>query len=101
MTHSFILLGFIFFINLLAFFLYCNDKHRATYIKPRIPEVILFLLAFIGGAFGAWMSMLFFRHKTEKPLFKLGVPILLIFNSILFYMMGYPWDILPDILFSF
>lgn len=97
MSLSFILLICMFVINVLSFFLYCNDKHRATYEKWRIPEFVLFLLAIVGGAFGAWMGMLMFHHKTDKPLFKYGVPICLVLNCIVFYLMGYPWDILPDI----
>ena len=97
MSLSFILLIYIFVVNVLAFFLFNNDKHRAVYVKRRIPEAVLFFFAIIGGAFGAWMAMLMFRHKTEKPLFSIGVPIMLIINCVVFYMMGYPWDMLPDI----
>ena len=97
MTLPFILLICMFVVNVLSFFLYCNDKHRAEYGKWRIPEIVLFLLAIVGGAFGAWIAMLMFHHKTNKPLFKYGVPICLVLNCIVFYLMGYPWDILPDI----
>ncbi len=90
-------LFYLFFINSLAFFLYCNDKHRAVYGKWRIPEFLLFILALAGGAFGAMFGMLMFRHKTEKPLFKIGVPVILIVECIVLFMMGYPMDILPDI----
>lgn len=97
MDYAIIILAYIFVINVLAFFLYNRDKHCAVYGKRRIPEALLFFLAVIGGAFGAWMAMLMFRHKTEKPLFSIGVPIMLIINCIVYYMMGYPWDMLPDI----
>lgn len=88
---------FIFVINSIAFFTYCNDKHRAVYGKWRIPEFVLLVLAFAGGAFGAWISMLLFRHKTDKPLFKYGVPLMLVIQCVIFYFMGYPLNILPDI----
>ena len=90
------LLFYLYCINLIAFFLYCNDKHRAVFDKRRIPEWILISLAVMGGAFGAWMGMLFFRHKTEKSLFKWGVPILLALTCVVFYLMGYVWCWLPD-----
>lgn len=92
-----ILLEYFFIINAIAFFVYCGDKHRAVYGLRRTPETVLFLLALAGGAFGAYMSMLMFRHKTEKPLFKIGVPVLLGVLCIVLFLLGYPLDILPDI----
>ena len=88
---------YLFIINSLAYFLYCNDKHRAVYNIWRIPEFILFILALLGGALGAMCGMLMFRHKTEKPLFKIGIPLILIVECVILFMMGYPMDILPDI----
>lgn len=88
---------FLFIINSLAYFLYCNDKHRAVYGKWRIPESVLFLLALSGGAFGAMFGMFVFRHKTEKPLFRIGVPLILIVECVILFVLGYPMDILPNI----
>lgn len=88
---------YIFLINTIAFFMYASDKHRACYGKRRIPEWVLFASAIAGGAFGALMSMLLFHHKTQKPLFRIGVPVLLAVLCVVLYLFGYPLDILPDI----
>lgn len=87
-----------FIVNVLAFYLYCNDKHRATYGYWRIPEWVLFMIAFAGGSFGALMAMWLFRHKTCKRLFSIGVPVLLLVHSVILFLMGYPWNLLPDIM---
>ena len=44
-------------INLLAFLLMGQDKHRARHRKWRIPEKTLFLTAILGGSIGSIMGM--------------------------------------------
>jgi Predicted membrane protein len=62
-------------INLLTFLLYGLDKYKAVRQEWRIPERILLLMAFLGGAFGALSAMRIFRHKTKKGRFKLMIPL--------------------------
>lgn len=62
-------------INLLTFLLYGLDKYKAIRREWRIPERVLLLMAFVGGAFGALSAMRIFRHKTRKGRFKLMVPL--------------------------
>lgn len=90
---------YFFIINCFTFFVYGNDKHQACYGKMRWPEAVLIILALFGGAFGALMAMLLFRHKTEKPLFKIAIPVILLIYCIILFILGYPADILPDINF--
>ena len=65
-------------VNLLAFFLYGLDKRKAKKERWRIPERTLLGVAALGGALGAFAGMRVFRHKTRKPAFRFGVPLLLI-----------------------
>lgn len=72
--------GFIFFtilflLNVVTFLLYGLDKHNACYNKWRFPEFLLLGLAMLGGAYGAGMGMLLFRHKTRHPSFIITVSI--------------------------
>ena len=55
---------YLIFINILTFFIYGLDKHKARKNKWRIPEKQLFFLAFIGGSIGAEAGLLCFLHKT-------------------------------------
>lgn len=70
-----ILYSYLFIINLIAFLAYWLDKRNAVYSKIRIPEAVLWMLAIIGGAYGAGMGMLLFRHKTKHTSFLIIVPI--------------------------
>lgn len=65
-------------VNALAFAAFGIDKSRAKRGVWRIPEKTLMLLAVAGGSLGALVGMQVFRHKTRKPLFSIGVPILLV-----------------------
>lgn len=66
---------FLFVINVLVFGLYAIDKRHACYNRWRIPEWVLLFLAIIGGAYGAGMAMLLFRHKTRHRLFQIIIPV--------------------------
>ena len=65
-----------------------EDKRRARLGKERIPEKTLFLLAAIGGSLGVWAAMYRKRHKTRHLSFKVGIPLLLFLNAVMF---GYFW----------
>lgn len=75
---------FILYISsLLTFALFAWDKHLAVFQKTRIPEFILLLLSFLGGAFGALCAMIFFRHKTLHKMFLICIPVFLILQLVL------------------
>ena len=67
-------------MNLLAFCAFGRDKRLAKRGLRRTPEARLLLYAALGGALGALLGMLRFRHKTRKPLFFIGVPLLLLLH---------------------
>ena len=43
-------------------------------------------LAAVGGAAGAYLGMLLFRHKTRKQLFRYGVPVIFIVQLVFIFM---------------
>ena len=69
-------------INIITFFVYGLDKLKAVNHWWRIPEWVLLGLAAAGGSAGACLGMIVFRHKTLRPLFCLGVPVILIVHAI-------------------
>lgn len=48
-----------------GFAIYGLDKGLARAHGPRVPELILNLLAAIGGFAGCWLGMAAFRHKSN------------------------------------
>lgn len=48
-----------------GFVLYGLDKGLARTGGPRVPEIILNLLAALGGFAGCWLGMAAFRHKSN------------------------------------
>jgi uncharacterized membrane protein YsdA (DUF1294 family) len=63
---------------LISFSFFGIDKRLARKKKTRISEKTLFLIAIVGGAFGAWIGMYFFRHKTKKWYFIVFIPLILL-----------------------
>ena len=53
-------------MSVLALTAFGADKARAQARRWRIPESVLLLLGFLGGAAGALLGMLIFRHKTRR-----------------------------------
>lgn len=61
------------------------DKYKAIHQAYRISEKALFMIALIGGAYGAYVAMYLFHHKTRKTMFKFGVPVIVLLESYLLY----------------
>ena len=51
-------------LSIITFFMYGIDKRKAKKGKWRVPEKVLLLSSFLGGAFGGAIGMKVFRHKT-------------------------------------
>ncbi len=78
------LLVWFLFINAVAYLVMSDDKRRARQRRDRIPERTLFLLAALGGALGVLIAMNTKRHKTKHLSFRVGIPVLLVFNAVLY-----------------
>lgn len=75
-------------INVIALIAYGIDKYKAKHNRWRIPEATLILMAFLGGALGAFLGMYLFRHKTQHWKFRILVPLALILwiAAIVYYL---------------
>ena len=70
------LMYYLIVINIAAWLMYGLDKWKAKSGAWRIPERTLLLTALAGGSVGALAGMLLFHHKTRKPKFMIGVPVM-------------------------
>ena len=74
-------------INLAAFLIMLMDKVKsANQNLSRISEGMMFFLAAIGGSLGIYAGMFAFRHKTRKWYFLIGIPLLIIQNVAVAYL---------------
>ena len=62
------------------------DKHKAKKNRWRIPEKTLFGVALIGGSAGCILGMYTVRHKTKHKSFTIGMPIILIAQLLLAFL---------------
>jgi uncharacterized membrane protein YsdA (DUF1294 family) len=74
-------------INIFSFFLMLDDKKRARKEDRRISEGNLLFFAICFGALGIWLGMFVARHKTQKIIFILGVPLALLQNMLVCYFL--------------
>ena len=74
-------------INVAAFTMYGIDKSRAMRGRWRIPENTLLGVVVLGGGLGALAGMQVFRHKTRKPKFRVGVPVILLAEVVALYLL--------------
>lgn len=63
-------------INLTAIVITVHDKLAAVNHRRRVPEKTLMFISALGGALAMYLTMLVIRHKTRKPLFMIGIPVI-------------------------
>ena len=75
-------------INILTFLVYGIDKIKAKKGSWRIPEATLLLMAVIGGSIGALLGMKVWHHKTKHKKFKYCLPLILLAQIALIYLIN-------------
>lgn len=79
---------YLFVINVITFAAFGLDKRKAKKRRFRIRESTLFGLALIGGSLGAMAGMFLFHHKTRKPAFRIGVPVLFLLQGVIWILIA-------------
>lgn len=78
-------------LNVVSLLLFTIDKIKSKRGMWRTPERMLFLSAVLGGSVGALAGIFLLRHKSRKPLFKIGVPIVFVIQIALLYYFRESW----------
>ena len=73
-------------LNIVTFLVYGIDKWKAKQGSWRISEATLLILAVIGGSIGALIGMKVWHHKTMHKKFKYGLPLILLGQIALIYL---------------
>ena len=79
---------YLFVINVITFAAFGLDKRKAKKRKFRIRESVLLGLALIGGSLGALAGMFLFHHKTRKPAFRIGIPVLVLLQGVIWILIA-------------
>lgn len=89
MDVIFTLIIYLVVVNVLGFALMGIDKWKAKKQAFRIPEATLFTIAIIGGSIGCILGMFTFHHKTRHWYFLYGMPVILLIQIGLIFLLSY------------
>ena len=80
------LLYYLIVINVVTSLVYGIDKWKAKQGSWRISEATLLILAIIAGSNAALLGMKVWHHKTMHKKFKYGLPLILLGQIALIYL---------------
>lgn len=85
-----IIVAYLIYINIRTYSLFAVDKKHAVKKKERVPEKKMFKLMWLGGATGAGLAMLIYRHKTLHKNFTTTAIVLVFIQMLLFsFILGF------------
>jgi len=67
-------------ISVISVMLTVYDKVASIAKKWRIPEKVLMLFGFFGGAVAMYITMQLIRHKTKHKKFMIGLPCFIVIH---------------------
>jgi uncharacterized membrane protein YsdA (DUF1294 family) len=76
-------------ISVVSLMLTVYDKVASMAKKWRIPEKVLMLFGFFGGATVMYITMQIIRHKTKHKKFMIGLPVMIVVHLVLLVMVFY------------
>ena len=76
-------------ISVISIIAAVSDKRKAIRGKFRVPEKTLILLAALGGSAAMFVAMRLIRHKTSRPKFMIGIPIIFILQLLALFFIIY------------
>lgn len=76
-------------VNIVAVVITATDKFKAVHgrRRERTPESTLLTIAAFGGSVAMLLTMLLIRHKTQKPKFMVGIPIIILLQLTVLYIL--------------
>ena len=84
-----IFLAYIAVISLISIVVCIYDKKisKKNRVELRTPEKTLLLLSALGGSVAMFITMLIVRHKTKHVKFMLGIPLIMIAQAGIVYLL--------------
>lgn len=75
--------------NVITFIMMAVDKYKSMHNQWRISEQALLTSAFVMGGLGSLAGSIIFRHKTKKWKFRILLPVALLFNLSVIFLIWY------------
>ena len=82
----YLLYFYLIIINIMAVVFTASDKLRAIRHRRRISEFTLMTVAALGGSVSMLVTMLIIRHKTRHIKFMLGIPVIILIQLIIVFL---------------
>ena len=85
-----ILIIYLIIMNIIAVIFTVHDQLAAKGHRWRVKERTLLLISALGGSPMMYVTMLTIRHKTQKPKFMVGIPVIFFIQfAVLFLVLRY------------
>ncbi|MBR3879106.1 MAG: DUF1294 domain-containing protein [Clostridia bacterium] len=84
-----IFLAYVAIISIISIVVCIYDKKisKKNRVELRTPEKTLLLLSALGGSVAMFVTMLIIRHKTKHVKFMLGIPLIMIAQAGIVYLL--------------
>ena len=84
-----IFLAYIAIISLISVIVCIYDKKisKKNRVELRTPEKTLMLLSALGGSVAMFITMQIIRHKTKHVKFMLGIPLIIIVQAVIVFLL--------------
>ena len=89
MNPFYFLLIYFVIINIIAIIVTVYDKYCAVHNKWRVKESALLLVSVLGGSVSMYITMRLIRHKTKKSKFMLGIPLIIVLQFVICFLVKY------------
>jgi len=73
-------------VSLISIIITVFDKKIAGKGKRRIPEATLLIWSALGGSIAMYLTMQIIRHKTQHKKFMIGIPLIIILQVVVIYL---------------
>lgn len=74
-------------MNVLSFVCLRSDKKRANFSRYKIGTRTFHILSLLGGSLGVLIGMWHYRYLIDKPLFRYGVPTVLVLQILIILLL--------------
>ena len=85
---------YLLFISFVGVALTVIDKELAIHEKRRVPESTLMTAGALGGALAMYITMKLIHHKTRKPKFMYGLPIIVLIHIAILLLAFYKFNLI-------